>query len=651
MSLSTTAKSSNALAPEGHATAVIYLRVSSTGQLTGRSDEGYSIEGQREACERHAARLGAAVIKEYPEAGKSATNMRRPKLQQMLAELADLKPTYVIFYDLSRVARDEFDAFWLLREIESNGSKLESTLERISNDDSGMLLYTVMAGVNAHRSRSDGRKVKMGLDRKFADGGTHGPAPIGYQNTRETVNGKEVRSIATDPERAELVQLGFEAFATGEYSITTLREMLEEVGLRTRPTQKRPAKPLSRNGVYRVLRDDYYIGIVTRGGAKQEGRHEAIIDPEIFEKVQRTLEAHRLSGDRTKKWAHHLKGSIFCGHCGRRLIYGRHRGNGGVYEYFSCQSHQARRPSCGARYMAVDAVERAVERYYHTIELTPAQSREVRKKLAEQVGARIDVARKQSERHKRKLRDLQNEQQKLLQLFYRDGVDEEVLQAEQARIEGERTQARRWLTTATQEAEDATEALDEALSIIQSCHTTYMAADPEQRRLMNQAIFSRLLISIELIEGEETPVYQAIRSLTGSIPVARTKGLRNGQDPRLSGGLGSNVGQLVHPSGLEPPRTVKSTSPSTGSRGYRWVQGRPDRRICEVFWTHRTDLNERMFSKVLSRIASVRRRWPVSVDCVGDELKSACCGCGMESSVPGGESEIVTRENERGGKM
>src|SRR5580692_5913652 len=77
------------LSDEG-ATAVIYLRVSSSGQLTGRSQEGYSIEGQREACERHAERLGARVVSEYVEPGKTATNTRRPALQQMLTELAHL---------------------------------------------------------------------------------------------------------------------------------------------------------------------------------------------------------------------------------------------------------------------------------------------------------------------------------------------------------------------------------------------------------------------------------------------------------------------------------------------------------------------------------------------------------------------------------
>ena len=77
--------------------------------------------------------------------------------------------------------------------------------------------------------------------------------------------------------------------------------------------------------------------------------------------------------------------------------------------------------------MAVDAVERASERYYRSIELTPAECEDIRRKLKEQIGVRLEVARKQSERHRRKLRDLQNEQQKLLGLLYCDGVGEEVL--------------------------------------------------------------------------------------------------------------------------------------------------------------------------------------------------------------------------------
>lgn len=224
------------------ATAVIYLRVSSPGQLTGHNPDGYSIEGQRAACERHAAALGARIVGEYVEPGKSATSMRRPELQRMLSALADIKPTYVIFYDLSRVARDEFDAFWLLREIDAAGSKLESTLERVDDSSTGMLLYGVMASLNAFRSRRDGEKVKLGLERKHLDGGSAGPARTGYLNAREIVGHREVATIVLDPDRGSLVTEAFMLFATGEYTITTITDLLEDMGLRT-PRLAEAAEP------------------------------------------------------------------------------------------------------------------------------------------------------------------------------------------------------------------------------------------------------------------------------------------------------------------------------------------------------------------------------------------------------------------------
>ena len=58
------------------------------------------------------------------------------------------------------------------------------------------------------------------------------------------------------------------------------------------------------------------------------------------------------------------------------------------------------------------------------------------------VDERLAVARKEAEKHNRRLRTLRDEQQKLVQLYYKGGVSEEVLQAEQTRIE-EKLQARK----------------------------------------------------------------------------------------------------------------------------------------------------------------------------------------------------------------
>jgi site-specific DNA recombinase len=242
----------NALARRGSsddqtatATAAIYLRVSSPGQVNKDFDpEGYSIPGQRDAATHRAELLGAEVVAEYVEYGVSGRSaLKRPQLQRMLADLPLLRPTYVIVYDLSRLARNRLDDATVLLQIEASGAQLVSVLENIDATPAGRLTHGVLAAVNEFRSAGDAEKVRMGLGRKLAAGGTIGRAPTGYMNVRERVQGREVRTVAIDPERAPLIQLAFNAYATGEYSVSQIRDLLEEAGLRTRETAKRPSAP------------------------------------------------------------------------------------------------------------------------------------------------------------------------------------------------------------------------------------------------------------------------------------------------------------------------------------------------------------------------------------------------------------------------
>jgi site-specific DNA recombinase len=550
------------------ATAVIYLRVSSLGQVnTAHDPEGYSIPAQRAAALRHAERLDANVIAEFVEYGRSGTSTQRDALQQLLAELPKLKPTYVIIYDLSRLARDDFDALWLLSEIEKHGAKLESTLERIDDSPAGKLLYTVMAGVNAFRSRGDAVKVKSGLERKFLAGGHMGPAPIGYSNAHEVVGDREVAVVVPDPERRELVQMAFELFATGDYSITTLVDVLEDAGLRYRSTPKKPGKPMNRSMVHRMLKNDFYIGIVTLKGAKRDGIHQPIIEREVFERVQNVLAAHRASGDRAHKHSHYLKGSLYCP-CGCRLGYGRHKGaSGGMYEYFSCLSRIRRRGSCQAPYIPVHKVEEAVERMNARIVLTSQEQEAITKAVREHAETKALVAKKEADRHNRRLRELSQQQQKLVQLHYQQAVSIEVLKAEQQRIETERSQAHRWSKAAVADVHDVMAALKVALELVDEGKLPYAAANEFCRRLINQALYEKIIVeSTDKADGEPTPLYaqliplarhlgQEAAASAADAPETAAGGPKDNADPVFRG-LRSYKDKMAEREGFEPSNEV-----------------------------------------------------------------------------------------------
>ena len=389
-------------------------------------------------------------------------------------------------------------------------------------------------------------------DTKHADGGTISKAPIGYLNTRSRIEGREVRIVEVDPERAPLVRMAFDLYTTGDYSLTELCDWLERAGLKNRMTAKRSPAPLSRSQVHRMLRDDYYIGVVTWDGAKNpNGRHEALIDKPTFQKVQEILDSAMLSGNRTRRHKHYLRGSLTCGYCGHRMVYHRVRGNGGEYQYFGCVSRQGRREGCIARHVQVDQIERAVERFYASVRLTPGELRIVRKAVKDHAAALLSTAKEESQRHAGRLEELKNQQRKLLHLFYKGAVAEEVLAAEQDRIEAERGEARRWATVAVKDAGEVAETLEEALRLLREPQVAYRKADPRVRRLFNQALFETLILhDDEVADASPTAWVAEIHQLAGS-PLSRRGLSRSTAGPAL-GGHGFNKAEMVPRAGLEP---------------------------------------------------------------------------------------------------
>ena len=135
--------------------------------------------------------------------------------------------------------------------------------------------------------------------------------------------------------------------------------------------------PVSINKVTQMLRDRYYRGKVAFKGEEYDGCHPALIDQELFDRVQSILEIRAISGERRRVHSHYLKGTLYCGRCRlednlvKRLILQRAVGRrGNEYFYFFCIGAQDH--SCDAPYSNVDRVEEAIADHYKTTRFTPA---------------------------------------------------------------------------------------------------------------------------------------------------------------------------------------------------------------------------------------------------------------------------------------
>ena len=481
--------------------AVSYLRVSTRGQAErgGGHDEGFSIPAQREANKKKALSMGAMVGKEFVDRGASAKSADRPQLQAMLEyvkENAD-RVDYVIVHKVDRLARNRDDDSDIMRVLRECGVQLVSASESIDDTPAGMLLHGIMSSIAEFYSQNLATEVKKGMGEKIKSGGTVGRAPIGYQNVRYVdEKGREERTVITDPERAPLIKLAFEEYATGNWTVADLADHLAACGLNTRSTPKIPSQPITLKTLHKVLVNPYYKGIVKYKGVEYDGTHEKLVDAETWDMVQSIL-ASRLNGERNLKHPHFLKGSLYCAYCGERIIVSNEKKkNGTVYPYFVCGGrHSKRRKDCKTRAVLIDVVEKEIERIYDNYQL-PSEIRNLLESRIQEIIAEekkkynVELDGLKGEKAK-----LENKRKKLLEAHYNDAIPLDLLKSEQQKIAKELANIEHEIKMHNTTFDQITQNLKMALDIVEDCAGAYRNASDTIKKLMNQAIFEKFYIS------------------------------------------------------------------------------------------------------------------------------------------------------------
>ncbi|MDE6259397.1 MAG: recombinase family protein [Oscillospiraceae bacterium] len=496
--------------------AVSYLRVSTRGQAErgGGADEGFSIPAQREANKKKALSMGAIVGKEFVDRGASAKSADRPELQKMLEYVKENtdRVDYVIVHKVDRLARNRGDDIDIMRTLRECGVQLVSASESIDDTPAGMLLHGIMSSIAEFYSQNLANEVKKGINEKVKNGGTVSRAPIGYTNIRRIdEKGREERTVILDEERAPLIRLAFEEYATGNWTIEDLAEHLAACGLTTRATPKIPSSPIDKRALNTVLVNPYYKGIVTYKGVAYQGNHPSIIDDETWQRVQDVLSSH-YNGERTREHPHFLKGSLYCRSCGSRMIITYAKSRSGVrYPYFICIGRHNKAKDCKQKAVLIDEIERQVEEIYDRYSL-PADIREYLGKWfqnyikdeKERSGAQLGGLHR--EKHK-----LEHQRKKLLEAHYYDAIPLELLKSEQQKI-AKQLAAIEHEIKAHEHTFDATQKrLADALDLVEDCGRTYRLADAHIKRMLNQALFSKLWVNEDgQVSAEFTEPFQTL---------------------------------------------------------------------------------------------------------------------------------------------
>jgi len=221
--------------------------------------------------------------------------------------------------------------------------KIEDVLtvsgKHYSRQDTTQLLMLMLETTMGWKDSADkGARVKIGMRQKAKEGGSTGPAPIGYRNVGMT---KGEKWLEIDPEKGPKVKSLFLLASTSAYSLSALCAEAKKIGLRTKPTRNRiNGLPIKQSTLHQMLRNSAYKAVKVYQGEKCPASHPPLVETEVWERVQIVLSGRRTNTSRSKDGLKRelflLAGCTRCGKCKTHTMSPELKK--GKYIYYSCKN-------------------------------------------------------------------------------------------------------------------------------------------------------------------------------------------------------------------------------------------------------------------------------------------------------------------------
>ena len=266
-------------------------------------------------------------VEVYTDEGITATSTKhREGFKRMIADALDGKIDLIVTKSVSRFARNTVDSLTTVRQLTEKGIEIYFEKENIwTLDSKGELLITIMSSLAQEESRSISENCTWGQRKRFADGKVTVPFNrfLGYDRGEDG-------NLVVNEEQAKVVKMIYGLFLKGKSPHSIARRLTEE-GIPTpggkEKWSSRSVRSILINEKYKgdaLLQKSYTVDFLTKEKKVNEGEipqyyvkgnHEAIIEPEVFDLVQKQM-ALRTSGKNRLSSVSVFSSKIKCGDCG-----------------------------------------------------------------------------------------------------------------------------------------------------------------------------------------------------------------------------------------------------------------------------------------------------------------------------------------------
>ena len=367
----------------GDAITALYCRLSRDDDLAGDSN---SIKNQKAILGKYATEHGYSNVQFYVDDGYSGTNFDRPEFQRMIRDIDAGHVQTVIVKDMSRLGRDYLKVGYYSEvyfgEMDVHFIAINDGVDNQCENDSDFTPFRNI--INEWYAKDTSKKVRAVFKAK----GTAGKhlcscPPYGYRKDKD-----DNQKWLVDEEAAKVVKEIFSLCMKG-YGPTQIARILTErgvdtpvvhnrkCGLSVRESRSDSLQTWSTRSVVQILENLAYCGhtenFKTRKKSyksKQKIRlpmeerlifpntHEAIIDEETYETVQRIRQGRRRQNSMGEMSV--FSGLVYCADCGKKMYLCR-CSTTKRKEYFNCSTYRKKSKSlCTSHQIKVEAIEHIV---------------------------------------------------------------------------------------------------------------------------------------------------------------------------------------------------------------------------------------------------------------------------------------------------
>lgn len=518
----------------------IYARVSTEEQ----AEQGYSIEAQLDTLRDYCKRNGLDIYQKYVDAGFSGKSIEgRLALQRLLKDANKDLFQMVLVWKVSRLARKTVDFLNMIEDFKDKGIHFRSFSENFETETPiGQFVLQMISGIGELELKTIVENVKMGMKQRAKTGKHNGKLPLGYRAIADPSDPSGRSKVVVVEAEAITIQKIFELYAAGR-GLKSIANELNHSGYKTKTD-----KTFSTTAIKEILNNPFYNGKIRfnryenwsnkrRRGKSAEpiianGKHEAIIHDELWEKVQFLLKKKSFTPSRIFDGEFLLTGLIRCPKCGAAMVASRTRSKKKTGEvvnrlYYSCGAFRSKGSSvCSANSIRKQEAEEEVLKRITQVLTKEHILKAIITKINHKLSTRTVPLKAELERIRRQLEQLENNKLRYLTLFEQETVDKTIFSERIQEIQTELTKLRAEKSRLELElAEDNTSPVDfeQVHELITGFHQVLIAAPFEQRKTLLHLFIKRITLDTnKQIETIELSFDEHVDSYFSSHPVAVT---------------------------------------------------------------------------------------------------------------------------------